>query len=436
MAMQSRARGAGGPAGRPSPAVNENPFDDVIEQIDRAAEVLGLQPGETEILKHSKRQVIVSLPVPMDDGTTRVFTGYRVLHDNTRGPGKGGLRYHPEVDLDEVKALAAWMSWKCALVDVAFGGAKGGVACDPTAMSAGELERLTRRYTAEVYDVIGPNIDIPAPDVGTDARVMAWMMDTYSMKKGYVEPGVVTGKPIVLGGSLGREAATGSGIVVATRQALKDLGLELRGVRIAVQGFGNVGSNAARLLAEAGARIVAVSDVRGGIYKADGLDIPTLLRFRAEHNGIAGFPGTEPLTNDELLTMECDVLVPAALEGQLHEGNADRIRAKLIVEGANGPTTAEADEILRNRGIPVVPDIMANSGGVVVSYFEWVQDRYGYFWPASEVHARLEEKMVAAYGALREAIDRYALVNDLRTAAYTVAMQRILEARRLRGLYA
>jgi glutamate dehydrogenase (NAD(P)+) len=434
--MATRVRAHGGPVGRPSPAVNDNPFDDVLEQVDRAAGVLGLQPAEVELLKHPKRQVIVSLPVAMDDGSVRVFTGYRVLHDNTRGPGKGGLRYHPEVDLDEVKALAAWMSWKCALVDVAFGGAKGGIACDPTAMSAGELERLTRRYTAEIFDVIGPNLDIPAPDVGTDARVMAWMMDTYSMKKGYVEPGVVTGKPIVLGGSLGREAATGSGIVVATREALRDLGLTLESVRIAVQGFGNVGSNAARLLGAAGARIVAVSDVKGGIYKEDGLDIPALLRHRSEHSVVAGFPGTQPLTNDELLTLDCDVLVPAALEGQLNEGNADRIRAKLIVEGANGPTTAEADEILRRRGIPVVPDIMANSGGVVVSYFEWVQDRYGYFWPEAEVHQRLEEKMVAAYAALRGAIQRHDLVNDLRTAAYTVAMQRILEARRLRGLYA
>jgi glutamate dehydrogenase (NAD(P)+) len=434
--MATRVRARGGPVGRPSPAINDNPFDDVIEQIDRAAEVLGLQPAEVEMLKHPKRQVIVSLPVQMDDGTVQIFTGYRVLHDNTRGPGKGGLRYHPEVDLDEVKALAAWMSWKCALVDVAFGGAKGGITCDPTKMSDGELERLTRRYTAEIFDVIGPNIDIPAPDVGTDARVMAWMMDTYSMKKGYVEPGVVTGKPIVLGGSLGREAATGTGIVVATREALRDLGIPFEGVRIAIQGFGNVGSNAARLLAAAGAKIVAVSDVKGGIFKADGLDIAALLRHRSEHATIAGFPGTESLTNDQLLTLECDVLVPAALEGQLHEGNADRIRAKLIVEGANGPTTAEADEILRTRGIPVVPDIMANSGGVVVSYFEWVQDRYGYFWPEAEVNQRLEEKMVAAYGALRGAIERYDLVNDLRTAAYTVAMQRILEARRLRGLYA
>jgi glutamate dehydrogenase (NAD(P)+) len=434
MARQWRARG--GPVGRPSPAINENPFDDVIEQIDRAAGVLGLQPAEVEPLKHPKRQVIVSLPVPMDDGSVHIFTGYRVLHDNTRGPGKGGLRYHPEVDLDEVKALAAWMSWKCALVDVAFGGAKGGVTCDPRALSEGELERLTRRYTAEIFDVIGPNLDIPAPDVGTDARVMAWMMDTYSMKRGYVEPGVVTGKPIVLGGSLGREAATGRGIVVTTREALRDLGMSIEGVSVAVQGFGNVGSNAARLLAEAGAKIVAVSDVSGGIYRRDGLDIAALLRHRSEHGVVAGFPGAEPLTNDELLTLPCDVLVPAALEGQLHEGNADRVRAKLIVEGANGPTTAEGDEIFRTRGIPVVPDIMANSGGVVVSYFEWVQDRYGYFWTEAEVNQRLEEKMVAAYAALRASLARYDLVHDLRTAAYTVAMQRILEARRLRGLYA
>ncbi len=434
MAIHWRARG--GPVGRPSPAINENPFDDVLEQIDRAANVLGLDPAEVELLKHPKRQVIVSLPVLMDNGSVQVFTGYRVLHDNTRGPGKGGVRFHPEVDLDEVKALAAWMSWKCALVDVAFGGAKGGVTVDPSTLSVGELERLTRRYAAEIFELIGPNLDIPAPDVGTDARVMAWMMDTYSMKKGYVEPGVVTGKPIVLGGSLGREAATGRGIVVTTREALRDLGIPFEEVRVAIQGFGNVGSNAARLLAEAGAKIVAISDIRGGILRSEGLDIPQLLRHRSEHGVVQGFPGTQPLTNDEVLTLECDVLVPAALEGQLHEGNADRVRAKLVVEGANGPTTAEADEILRGRGIPVVPDIMANAGGVVVSYFEWVQDRYGYFWPEAEVNLRLEEKMVQAYAALRAAIDRYDLVHDLRTAAYTVAMQRILEARRLRGLYA
>ncbi|MCC6174541.1 MAG: Glu/Leu/Phe/Val dehydrogenase [Chloroflexi bacterium] len=429
-------RARGGPAGRPSGTTHENPFEDVLEQVDRAAGVLGLRDDEVEMLKHPKRQVIVALPIPMDDGRVHVFTGYRILHDNTRGPGKGGLRYHPDVDLDEVKALAAWMSWKCALVDVAFGGAKGGIACDPSALSVSELERLTRRYAAEIFDLIGPNLDIPAPDVGTNAQVMAWIMDTYSMKKGYVEPGVVTGKPPVLGGSKGREDATGRGIVITTREAMRSLGRDFEGARIAVQGFGNVGSNAARLLAEAGAKVVAVSDVNGGIYRADGLDIPAVLRYRAERRYVEGFPGTQTMTNDELLTHECDVLVPAALEGQLTEQNAGRIRAKLIVEGANGPTTAEADEILASRGIPVVPDIMANAGGVVVSYFEWVQDRYGYFWTEAEVNERLDEKMRAAYHVLVDAAERYDLGHDLRTAAYTVAMSRIMEARRMRGLYA
>jgi glutamate dehydrogenase (NAD(P)+) len=434
MAMQWRGRG--GPVGRPGPAVHENPYEDVLEQVDRAAAVLHLDPHEVEILKHPRRQVIVSLPVRMDHGQVHVFTGYRVLHDTTRGPGKGGIRYHPEVDLDEVKALAAWMSWKCALVDVAFGGAKGGVTCDPTRMSEGELERLTRRYAAELCDLIGPELDIPAPDVGTDARVMAWIMDTYSMKKGYVEHGVVTGKPLVLGGSRGREAATGHGLLVITREALRHLGRPFAGARIAVQGFGNVGSNAARLLAAAGAKVIAVSDVHGGIYRPEGLDIPRLLLYRTETGGVGGFHGAEPIANEELLELECDVLLPAALEGQITEQNADRVRAGLIVEGANGPTTSEADEILVARGIPVVPDIMANAGGVVVSYFEWVQDRYGYFWPESDVIARLEEKMVGAYRSLCEAAARHELGRDYRTAAYTVAMSRLVEARHLRGLYA
>jgi glutamate dehydrogenase (NAD(P)+) len=434
--MAVQRRGRGGPVGRPGPAVHDNPFDDVREQVDQAAKVLGLAAAEVEVLKTPRRQVIVALPVRMDSGETRIFTGYRVLHDNTRGPGKGGIRYHPDVDLEEVKALAAWMSWKCALVDVAFGGAKGGVTCDPTTLSEGELERLTRRYAAELFDLIGPTLDIPAPDVGTDARVMAWIMDTYSMKKGYVEPGVVTGKPPLLGGSLGREAATGRGLLVTTREALRTLERPFAGARIVVQGFGNVGSHAARLLAAAGARVVAVSDVKGGIFKGDGLDIPRLLLYRAETGGVVGFPGSEPISNDELLTLECDVLLPAALEGQITEQNADRIRAGLIVEGANGPTTSEADEILVARGIPCVPDIMANAGGVVVSYFEWVQDRYGYFWPESDVNARLEEKMVAAYAGVCGAASRFNLGHDLRTAAYTVAMERIVEARRLRGLYA
>ena len=434
MVIQQRARG--GPFGRPGPAHYENPFDDVREQVDQAARVLGLHASEVELLKHPRRQVIVSLPVVMDDGQLRLFTGYRVLHDTIRGPGKGGIRYHPAVDLDEVKALAAWMSWKCALVDVPFGGAKGGITCDPRALSEGELERLTRRYTAEIFELIGPTLDIPAPDVGTDARVMAWLMDTYSMKKGYVEPGVVTGKPLLLGGSQGREVATGRGLLVVTREALRHLGRPFDGARVAVQGFGNVGSNAARLLAQAGMRVIAVSDVRGAIVNPQGLDISRLLLHYKETGSVVGFPGTERLTNDELLTLECDVLVPAALEGQITQDNADRIRAGLIVEGANGPTTSEADEILVGRGIPTVPDIMANAGGVVVSYFEWVQDRYGFFWPESDVNARLEEKMIAAYAALRGAAERFNLGYDLRTAAYTVALDRIVESRRLRGLYA
>ncbi len=434
MAMQWRARG--GPVGRPGPARNENPFDDVLDQVDRAARVLHLDPHDAEILKHPRRQVIVSLPVPLDDGPVHVFTGYRVLHDTIRGPGKGGVRFHPDVNLDEVKALAAWMSWKCALVDVAFGGAKGGIACDPSALSEGELERLTRRYAAEIFDLIGPTLDIPAPDVGTDSRVMAWIMDTYSMKKGYVEPGVVTGKPLLLGGSLGREAATGRGLLVIAREALRHLGRPLEGARVVIQGFGNVGSNAARMLASAGARIVAVSDVRGGIIREDGLDISRLMRYRHETGGVEGYHEAGPLTNAELLELECDVLLPAAMEGQITEANADRIGARLIVEGANGPTTSEGDAILTARGITVVPDIMANAGGVVVSYFEWVQDRNGYFWKEDVVNARLEEKMVAAFDAVSAAAERFGLGRDLRAAAYVVAMQRILEARRLRGLYA
>ncbi|MFN8525332.1 MAG: Glu/Leu/Phe/Val dehydrogenase [Chloroflexota bacterium] len=434
--MPRRRLAWGGPTGRPGPHITENPLDEVRVQIQRAGTVLGLDAEAVELLKHPKRRVIVSLPVMMDSGAVRVFTGYRVLWDNTRGPGKGGIRYHPDVNLDEVTALSAWMSWKCALVDVAFGGAKGGIACDPAALSEGELERLTRRYTAEIFDLIGPTLDIPAPDVGTDARVMAWLMDTYSMKKGYVEYGVVTGKPLLLGGSLGREAATGRGLLIVTREALRQLGRPLEGATIVVQGFGNVGSNAARLLAQAGAKIIAVSDIRGGIFDERGLDIERLLLYRRETGTIAGFTGSVAVSNADLLGLACDVLIPAAMEGQLTADNADAVRARAIVEGANGPTTHEADAILAGRGIPVVPDIMANAGGVVVSYYEWVQDRYGYFWKEAEVNSRLEEQMVAAYAAVCAAAKRFDLGLDLRTAAYTVAMDRILEARRLRGHYA
>jgi glutamate dehydrogenase (NAD(P)+) len=414
--------------------VHRNPFDDVLEQIDRAASVLHPDPDSLEPLRHARRQVIVSVPVMMDDGHLRIFEGYRVIYDNSRGPGKGGIRYHPDVNLDECKALAAWMAWKCAVVDVPFGGAKGGVACDPLKLSDGELERVTRRYISEIFDLIGPTVDIPAPDVGTSPRVMAWVMDTFSMKKGYLEPGVVTGKPVALGGSGGRLEATGRGLLFTIRETLKRIGRDLSGSRVAIQGFGNVGSNAARLLHEAGAKVVAVSDVGGAIYDPRGLDLPRLSAYYRETSRLCGFPGTEALDNAGLLRLDVDVLLPAAMEAQITHENASEIKARIIVEGANGPTTPEADEILARRGVLVVPDILANAGGVVVSYFEWVQDRYGYFWKEPDVNARLEEKMVAAFDAVWSARER--LEVDARTAAYIVAVERIMEARKLRGLYA
>lgn len=414
--------------------VHHNPFDDVLEQIDRAAAVLQPDADALEPLRHPRRQVIVSVPVKMDDQRLRVFEGYRVVYDNSRGPGKGGIRFHPDVNLEECKALAAWMAWKCAVVDVPFGGAKGGVRCDPQKLSDGELERMTRRYISEIFDLIGPTVDIPAPDVGTDSRVMAWVMDTFSMKKGYVEPGVVTGKPIALGGSGGRLEATGRGLLIVTRETLKRVGRELADSKVAIQGFGNVGSNAARLLHAAGARVVAVSDVSGAIYNPNGLDLPRLLAYHRETGQLRGFPGTQLIDNQELLRLPVDVLLPAALEGQIDEDNAAEIQARIIVEGANGPTTPEADKILARRGVLLVPDILANAGGVVVSYFEWVQDRYGYFWKEAEVNERLEEKMVAAFAAVWDTKEKFEI--DARTAAYILAVERIIEARSLRGLYA
>jgi glutamate dehydrogenase (NAD(P)+) len=414
--------------------VHHNPFDDVLEQIDRAAAVLHPDPAALEPLRHARRQVIVSVPVMMDDGHLKMFEGYRVVYDNSRGPGKGGIRYHPDVNLDDCKALAAWMAWKCAIVDVPFGGAKGGVACDPSTMSDGELERVTRRYISEIFDLIGPTVDIPAPDVGTSPRVMAWVMDTFSMKKGYVEPGVVTGKPIALGGSGGRVEATGRGLLFITRETLKRVGRELADSTVAIQGFGNVGSNAAKLLHAAGACVVAVSDVSGAIYDPRGLDMPRVLAYYRETGQLKGFAGTQLLDNQRLLQLPVDVLLPAALEGQINAENASGIQARIIVEGANGPTTPDADEILSRRGVLVVPDILANAGGVVVSYFEWVQDRYGYFWREREVNERLEEKMVAAFDAVWSTRERFEV--DARTAAYILAVDRIIEARSLRGLYA
>ncbi len=411
-----------------------NPFDAVIETVDRAAAYLDYESGIIDRIKHPKRQVIVSLPIKMDSGETRVFTGYRVLHDTTRGPGKGGIRFHTAVTLDEVKALAAWMSFKCAVVDIPFGGAKGGIVCDPTTLSEGELERLTRRYISELFEFLGPNVDIPAPDVGTNPQIMAWIMDTFSMKQGYVEPGAVTGKPVGLGGSAGRAEATGRGLLYVARDALRYYGYALVGTTFAIQGFGNVGSSAARLLHGAGARIVAVSDVTGGIYNRNGLDVPALLEYVARNRSVVGFPGAEAITNQGLLTLPCDVLLPAALEGQITEENAGSVSAKLVLEGANGPTTPEADAILAKRGIKVVPDILANAGGVVVSYFEWVQDRYGYFWPESVIRERLEEKMVTSFRDVAETAESHQV--DLRMAAYILAVGRVAEAKRLRGLYA
>lgn len=429
------APGVAGQVRRQAPVSDEyNPFDDAAQTIERAASYLEYEPGIIERIKNPKRQVIVSLPVRMDAGQTEVFTGYRVLHDTTRGPGKGGIRFHPGVTLDEVKALAAWMSLKCAVVDIPFGGAKGGIVCDPNHLSEGELERLTRRYIGEIFELLGPNIDIPAPDVGTTPRVMAWIMDTFSMKMGFIEPGVVTGKPIGIGGSVGRLEATGRGLMYTAREALRRHGRELSGTRVAIQGFGNVGSSAARLLHEDGARIVAVSDVSGGIHNPTGLDVPALLDHVAATKFVSGFAKSDPLTNAELLACTCDVLLPAALEGQITEENANSVGAQIVLEGANGPTTPEADLILAERGVTVVPDILANAGGVVVSYFEWVQDRYGYFWRESEVRLRLEEKMVGAFQAVAGLAERHAV--DLRMAAYILAVDRIAEAKRLRGLYA
>jgi glutamate dehydrogenase (NAD(P)+) len=370
----------------------------------------------------------------MDNGRIEVFTGYRVQYNITLGPAKGGIRYHPDVSLDEVTALAAWMTWKCAVAHIPFGGGKGGIICDPSRMSPRELEALTRRYTAEIIDSIGPEKDVPAPDVNTNDQIMAWVMDTYSMHVGHTSTSVVTGKPIEMGGSLGRREATGRGVMIVTREAAKHIGVDIAGATVAVQGFGNVGSVSAELLAKAGARIVAVTDWKGGVYNEKGLDIAQLLTWAREHKTVAGFSGGTSLGNDDLWGLDVDVLIPAALENQITVDNAPRIRAKIVTEGANGPTTPEAHKVLHDRGVFVVPDILANSGGVTTSYFEWVQDRYGYFWDLSEVNDRLEKKMCQAFEAVLQTALKYK--TDLRTAAYIVAISRVGEVTRLRGMYA
>ena len=409
-------------------------FGAMLQEFDGAARILKLDPGIWKILTHPKRQITVSCPVQMDSGEIEVFTGYRVQYNITLGPAKGGIRYHPDVTLDEVTALAAWMTWKCAVAHIPFGGGKGGVVCDPSRMSRRELEALTRRYVAEIIDAIGPEKDVPAPDVNTNDQIMAWVMDTYSMHVGHTSTAVVTGKPVEMGGSLGRREATGRGVMIVTREAAKHLGLDLKGASIAIQGFGNVGSVSADLLARAGARIVAVTDWKGGVYNDQGLDIARMLDFSREHKTIDKFPGGDPLDNEQLFALDADVLIPAALENQITADNAASIRAKIIIEAANGPTTPDAHKLLHERGAFVVPDILANSGGVTVSYFEWVQDRYGYFWEEQEVNDRLERKMVEAFDDVLQTSLKYK--TDLRTAAYIVAISRVGTVTKMRGMYA
>jgi glutamate dehydrogenase (NAD(P)+) len=409
-------------------------FDAMLQEFDGAARLMGLEPGIWNVLTHPKRQIIVSCPVQMDDGRIEVYTGYRVQYNITLGPAKGGIRYHPAVTLDEVKTLAAWMTWKCAVAQVPFGGGKGGVICDPSKMSRRELEALTRRYVAEIVDAIGPEKDVPAPDVNTNEQVMAWIMDTYSMHVGHTETAVVTGKPIAMGGSLGRREATGRGVMITTREAAKHLGLDIKDATVAVQGFGNVGSVSAQLLQRIGAKIIAVTDWKGGVYNEAGLDTDALVKWTEQHKTVAGFPGAEKLAGDKLFELEVDVLIPAALENQITVENAPRIKAKIIAEGANGPTTPEADNMLHDRGVFIIPDILANAGGVTTSYFEWVQDRYGYFWEEREVNERLEKKMYDAFHSVLDTSLRYKC--DMRTAAYIVAIDRVATVTRLRGMYA
>jgi glutamate dehydrogenase (NAD(P)+) len=409
-------------------------FNAMLQEFDGAARLLGLDPGIWKILTNPKRQIIVSCPIQMDNGEIEVFTGYRVQYNITLGPAKGGIRYHPDVTLDEVTALAAWMTWKCAVAHVPFGGGKGGVVCDPTRMSRRELEALTRRYVAEIIDAIGPEKDVPAPDVNTNDQIMAWVMDTYSMHVGHTSTAVVTGKPIEMGGSLGRREATGRGVMIVTREAAKHLGLDIKGATVAVQGFGNVGSVSADLLSQIGAKIVAVTDWKGGVYNARGLDIPGMIEFAKQHNTIDGFPGGEPIENEQLFSLDVDILVPAALENQITEENASSIKARIVAEGANGPTTPEAHRYLHEHNIFVVPDILANAGGVTTSYFEWVQDRHGYFWGEDEVNQRLEAKMMEAFHDVLQTSIKYK--TDMRTAAYIVAISRVATVTRMRGMYA
>ena len=412
----------------------ENPFEAMMSRFDRAAELLDLEPGIYKILRHPEKQLIVSVPVMHDNGEVEVYTGYRVLYNTSRGPGKGGIRFDMNVTLEEVKALAAWMTWKCAVVNIPFGGSKGGVVCDPLKMSVAELERLTRRYTAGIMSVLGPDSDVPAPDVNTNERVMAWVMDTYSMRVGHTVTAVVTGKPVEMGGSMGRREATGRGCMIVTKEALAHLGMPSRGSTVAVQGFGNVGSVAADLMTKEGMSVVAIGDRAGGVYNKGGIDVPDAIAWVKLHGSLEGYTKGDRVTNDELLTLDVDVLVPAALENVITTKNADKIRARVICEGANGPTTAAADALLDEKGIFVIPDILANAGGVTVSYFEWVQDRGGYFWSEATVIERLTEIMTRSFHDVLKLSQQHKV--NLRTAAYMLSISRVSTVHKLRGIYA
>jgi glutamate dehydrogenase (NAD(P)+) len=412
----------------------ENPFEAMMARFDHGAKLLSLDPGLYRVLRQPEKQIIVSVPIQLDKGEIEVFTGYRVLHNTSRGPAKGGIRFDRNVSLDEVKALAAWMTWKCAVVNIPFGGAKGGVVCDPNTLSISELERITRRYTAALMDILGPESDIPAPDVNTNERVMAWIMDTYSMHKRHAVTAVVTGKPVEMGGSLGRREATGRGCMIVTKEALKHLGLPLKGTRVAVQGFGNVGSIAAKLLAQEGLSVVAISDVSGAVHHAKGIDVEQALQWVREHRYLSGYPGAEPIQTDELLTLDVVVLLPAAVENAITRKNAAQVKARIICEGANGPTTPGADKILEEKGVFVIPDILANAGGVTVSYFEWVQDRAADFWDEARVNARLTGILQRSFLDVLSVSQRHGV--NMRIAAYMLAIERVAAVHRLRGLYA
>jgi glutamate dehydrogenase (NAD(P)+) len=412
----------------------ENPFEAMMSRFDRAADLLDLEPGIYKVLRHPEKQIITSIPVMLDNGDVEVFTGIRVLYNTSRGPAKGGIRFDLNVSLDEVTALAAWMTWKCAVVNIPFGGAKGGVVCDPLKMSVGELERLTRRYTASIFQTLGPDSDVPAPDVNTNERVMAWIMDTYSMRVGHTVTAVVTGKPVEMGGSQGRREATGRGCMIVTKQALAHLGMPVKGTSVVVQGFGNVGSVAAQLLQREGCKIIGISDRTGGLVNTKGIDVEDAIAHVKQHKTLDGYKKGDVVTNEQLLTQECDVLLPAALENVITTKNAAQIKAKIICEGANGPTTAAADAILDEKGIFVIPDILANAGGVTVSYFEWVQDRGGYFWTEQTVNERLNEIMEQSFKAVLNLSKQHKV--NMRTAAYMLSISRVATVHRLRGIYA